>query len=64
MDIGRIQWLGGVHHRHGDEWVEMEERTLHHRPEDPERAWGSGRIYYCARCDEEVRVQPPPDEGR
>ena len=58
-----MQWLGGVQHRHGDEWVEMEERAQHHRPDDPERTWG-GRVFYCARCDEEVRVQPPPEATR
>jgi hypothetical protein len=57
VDLARLNWWGSVQHRHGDEWAEMEDRTPAHRHDDPEREWGEGRVYYCAQCDEEVRVQ-------
>jgi hypothetical protein len=56
-------WLSAVvEHRHGDDWYPMEDRTPAHNPTDREREWSRGRIYYCAQCDEEIRVKLSPDE--
>jgi hypothetical protein len=54
-----------LRHRHGDEWVPMEGRPLHHgAPEhDVERGWLRGLLFRCATCDEEVVVEPA-GEGR
>ena len=62
----RIESLLGaiVQHRHGNDWYEMEDRTPAHNPTDQERGWGRGRIFYCAQCDEEIRIQPPPADRR
>jgi hypothetical protein len=65
MDLRMESWLGAVvQHRHGDEWVQMEDRTPAHNPTDQERGCGRGRIFYCAQCEEEIRVEPPTSSGR
>ncbi len=49
----------GIQHRHSDgTWGALEPQASHHDPaaHDPERDWGTGTIYVCTTCDEEVRV--------
>jgi hypothetical protein len=49
-----------IEHRHGDDWHPLRLAAAEHGsgPSDPERAWGSGRLYRCVDCDEEIRVAP------
>jgi hypothetical protein len=46
-------------HLHDDgTWSQLERVQQHDDPaeHDPERAWASGRLYRCTRCDEQVMV--------
>ena len=64
MDYGRSMELSlRLKHRHNDgSWSPLEPRAPHDSAElDPERSWGSGKIYVCSACGEEVLVEPPAD---
>lgn len=59
MDYGRVSELSlRLQHRHTDgTWGSLEPRSHHDAADhDPERKWGSGEIYACTTCDEEVHV--------
>ncbi len=68
-----FQWaqfeLARLEHHHGDnDWHEMQEVTPAHdaAESDPERQWGTGRIFRCTTCEDEIRVlapDPSPIEG-
>lgn len=49
-----------IEHRHGDDWHPLRPAEATHvgGPSDPERGWGSGRLFRCTDCDEEIRVAP------
>jgi len=54
-----------LQHSHGDgSWAEMVEDRNHHSPadHDPERSWGTGRLFRCVGCDESVTIQIDPEE--
>ncbi len=56
-----------MRHRHKDgSWGTLERKPQHHSPSehDPERDWGSGTIYICATCPEEVQVVPHEDGSK
>jgi hypothetical protein len=65
MDLLRVAEVSlQLHHRHEDgSWGTFEPAAPHHSPSDhdPEREWGSGTIYKCKTCDEEVLVSPAAD---
>ena len=65
MDYGRMSELTlRVRHRHSDgTWGSLEPVPSHHDPaaHDPERDWGSGSIFRCKTCDEEVHIQTLDD---
>jgi hypothetical protein len=52
-----------VSHRHGDHWAPMQRE---HNPanHDAERGWALGRIFRCAQCEDEIRVEVPGGTGR
>ena len=65
MDYGRIAELTlRVKHRHEDgSWGTLEPSPSHHDPaaHDPERDWGTGTLYICKACGEEVIVSTVED---
>ena len=64
MDYGRTaEFELRLRHRHNDgSWSELERRQPHDAADrDPERDWGSGTIYVCRTCDEQVSVETVPD---
>ena len=51
-----------LRHRHGDgTWSDLEPRPDDPAAHDPEREWGSGTLYVCRNCDDQVFVQPESD---
>jgi hypothetical protein len=52
-------------HRHGDEWVPMEEvKPASVDDLDPERRMLRGeRVFRCTACEDEVRIGDAVDEG-
>jgi hypothetical protein len=65
MDFGRIAELTlRLQHRHDDGSVGIfEPAPSHHDPaaHDQERDWGTGTLYRCTTCDEEVLVSTVDD---
>ena len=64
MDLTRTaEYTLHLRHRHSDgEWSDLEARPDHDpSAHDPEREWGSGTLYVCKSCDEQVFVQPESD---
>ncbi len=56
LEIAQIQ------HGHDGEWHDMTEVTdTSSANEDPERGWLRGRIFRCADCDTQIRVQVPDE---
>jgi hypothetical protein len=70
MDSGRTAELEfSLRHRHNDgTWSALERREAHDPSErDAERGWGTGTIYVCKTCDEQVSVDTarnPDPPGR
>jgi hypothetical protein len=53
-----------VMHRHGNDWVKLEQRRAHDPAEtDPERDWPNGVVYACPKCDEQVVVIPQDERS-
>lgn len=49
-------------HRHGDEWLPMEEVEQKAADRDPERRLLRGeRVFRCSRCEDEVRIGDAPE---
>jgi hypothetical protein len=65
MDLLQVaEYAVRLRHRHDDGSVgEFEPVEPHHSPadHDPEREWGSGTLYRCTSCDEEVMVSTPTE---
>ena len=64
MDLVRTSELAlRLQHRHSDgSWSPLEPRSPHDSADvDAERSWGTGRIYVCTACGEEVLVEPAAD---
>jgi len=65
MDLVRIADLGfSFQHQHEDgSWGRFEATGEHHDPSehDPEREWGTGTVYRCTTCDEEIVVTRPDE---
>ena len=64
MDFGRTAELElRLRHRHSDgTWSALERREPHDAAErDAEREWGTGTIYVCRTCDEQVSVETVKD---
>lgn len=66
FQLGGLESILRLEHRHDDgSWSAFEPKPSHHDPadHDPERDWANGRIYVCAKCNEEIRVADAAGEG-
>ena len=66
MDYARTAELQyRIEHRHEDgSWSPMIEERDHHdaAEHDPERLWGTGRLFRCTKCDEGVLIEPEEEK--